>query len=96
MDRNNISYFSRTLLVQQTVGLLLSVASSLGPSLTNLNFKVHFGEPFDTEIFELESRLTADKGTEILTPAVELECCVIGVVYILWSPEAKVNISGGN
>jgi hypothetical protein len=40
-------------------------------SILNLNFQLNFGATLDTESFEQERRLAADKGTGRLTLAVE-------------------------
>jgi len=61
------SFCSRTLLVQQRQRLVASVAGSSGPSVYTFIVNFDSGKLLDTDIFERERRLAADKGVGRLT-----------------------------
>jgi hypothetical protein len=73
----------------------VSVACSSELSVLNFIVNVHSGEQLDTEIVEWESRLAADKGTGILTPAVEKDSGASEVVHSVVTKKPKVIISVG-
>jgi len=64
-------FCSQTLLVQQRERFVASVAGSSGPSVFNFIVNFDSGKLLDTQIFERERRLAADKGIGRLTLTVK-------------------------